>query len=149
MKPSLRFTLVTLAVAALAGAGLQAQAATDAQATAHADAAARATRHSHARRMALRPQPAAERLDRMHLEVALARDAEQQRHIAQALRAGRMDPAQAEAIERRQARIDAEIARFRNHGPISVDDALALQHQQDVQDWAVHAAWSGGATRRS
>ncbi len=90
----------------------------------------------------------AAREDRLHLEVALARSAEQQHLIAQGLRAGRIDPARAEAMERDQARIDAQIARFAKRGPISVDQALALQHQQDIQDWAIHSA-RVGATHRS
>lgn len=143
MKSGSIITSAALALTVLAGVSTSAVAA--------APSAAPTVHHAskaHRLRTATPPGSPAARADRMHLEVALARGAEQQHLIAQGLRAGRIDPARAEVMERDQARIDAAIARFAKQGPISVDQALALQHQQDIQDWAIRSA-RAGATHRS
>jgi hypothetical protein len=82
----------------------------------------------------------ADRLDRMHARVATWRDAEQQRWIAQEVRHGRLSLEQAAALEHEQARIVAAQATLESRGHESVDDALRMQHLQNVQDWAIRTA---------
>jgi hypothetical protein len=76
-------------------------------------------------------------LDRMHVHVATLRDAEQQAWIARGVSTGRLSLADAAALERDQASIVALQAALERHGHQSVDDALRVQHLQDLQDWAI------------
>ncbi len=152
MNRSLPLALTTL-VALFSVAAPPAQAATTMPADSHQPPALQTpartapSRAAHATRAGARAahtvrhaEPAAGRLDRMHLEVALSRSAEQHRRMVGALRSGRLDPEHVETMEREQARIDGAIARFAQAGPISVQQALDLQHQQDLQDWAIRGA---------
>jgi hypothetical protein len=82
----------------------------------------------------------ANRLDRMHARVATWRNAEQQRWIAQDLRDARLNLGQAAALEHEQARIATMQARLERSGHETVDEALRIQHLQDVQDWAIRTA---------
>ncbi len=79
-------------------------------------------------------------MDRLHVRVAAQREAEQQRWIAQALRAGRLSAAQVAALERGQADLAALRADIDRRGSISVDDALRVQHAEDVADWRIRTA---------
>jgi len=81
-------------------------------------------------------------LDRMHAQVAGARAAEQQRWIAAAVRRGTFDSRQAAQLERDQADIVSRQAALERRGHESVDEALQVQHLQDVQDWAIRSARS-------
>ncbi len=139
-----RIALATITLTMASFASLAAPAATPpagAPSKASASAPARASTTNHARRHYALQQHATHRLhasmDRLHLRVAAARDAEQQRWIAQGLRDGRLSVPQAAALERTQARIDLQQARLARQGHESVDQALAMQHLQDVQDWAI------------
>jgi hypothetical protein len=76
-------------------------------------------------------------LDRMHARVADTREAEQQRWIATEYRHGKLDREQTARLERDQAAIDTREAALEQHGHESVDEALRVQHLQDVQDWAI------------
>lgn len=82
-------------------------------------------------------------LERRHASIAAARDAEQQRWIAQGLRSGRLTVTEAARLERGQAEMLAAQAALETRGHETVDEALQMQHRQDVQDWAIrtgHAA---------
>jgi len=76
-------------------------------------------------------------IDRMHARVASGREAEQQRWIAAEFGHGTLDRERAAQIEREQADIATQQAAFERHGHESVDDALRVQHLQDVQDWEI------------
>jgi len=76
----------------------------------------------------------ADALDRMHMETAALRDAEQQRQIAHDLRSGHLTPVQASMLEQTQAKILTDQAALQRHSHESLDQALRLQHEQDVQD---------------
>jgi hypothetical protein len=89
----------------------------------------------------------ADALDRMHVRVATARDAEQQRWIAQGLRTARLSPVQASELERAQAEIVAAQSELERRGHETVDEALRMQHQQDVQDWAIRTGNMPGAAQ--
>lgn len=130
--------LLSLASAALIGAAMTANAATSATAAHHHHKAGHTAAVSH--HGAVQPEARADALDRQHMEVAALRDADQQRQIARDLSSGRLTPAQAVELERTQARILRDQAALQRSGHESVDDALRLQHEQDVQDWAIHAA---------
>jgi len=93
------------------------------------------------------PEARADALDRMHMETAALRDAEQQRQIAHDLRSGHLTPVQASMLEQTQAKILTDQAALQRHSHESVDQALRLQHEQDVQDWAIHAALTTSTTR--
>jgi len=96
-----------------------------------------------------RPQPTAHRadapLDRMHSQVAGAREAEQQRWLAAEYRHGQLDREQAAQLERDQADVVTQQATLEQRGHESVDEALGVQHLQDVQDWAIRDARAGRA----
>ena len=94
----------------------------------------------HAEHAKHHPQSAA--LDRMHAQVAGAREAEQQHWIATGYRHGTLDTAQAAQLERNQADVVAHQAALERRGKESVDEALQVQHLQDVQDWAIRGAHS-------
>jgi len=83
------------------------------------------------------PQQHVAALDRMHARVADAREAEQQRWIATEYRHGKLDRDQTAGLERDQATIDTRGAALEQRGHESVDEALRVQHLQDVQDWAI------------
>lgn len=108
--------------------------------TTRADAARarHAARKTHAQR--LRKTAAAAPLMDMHLRVATARAVAQERSIAAGLHSGRLDLAQAAALERAQGAILARQAALARRGHESVGQALDMQHRQDLQDWAVHTA---------
>lgn len=76
-------------------------------------------------------------IDRMHARVASARVAEQQHWIAAEFRHGTLDRESVAQIEREQAEIATQQAAFERKGHESVDDALRVQHLQDVQDWEI------------
>lgn len=84
-------------------------------------------------------QQRANALDRMHARVADEREAEQQRWIATEYRHDKLDRDQAAALERDQATIVTREAALERRGHESVDEALQVQHLQDVQDWAIHS----------
>jgi hypothetical protein len=88
-----------------------------------------------------------EALERQHVRVATARDAEQQRLIAQGLRSGRLNAVQASELERAQAAIVATQADLERGGRETVNDALRVQHLQDVQDWAIRTGHEPGSAR--
>jgi len=81
-------------------------------------------------------------LDRVHAQVAGAREAEQQHWIAAGYRHGSFDAAQTAQLERDQADVVAHQAALERRGHESVDEALQVQHLQDVQDWAIRGAHS-------
>ena len=70
-------------------------------------------------------------LDRMHARVADAREAQQQHWIAAEYRHG--------TLGRDQAGIVTQQAALERRGHESVDEALRVQHLQDVQDWAIRS----------
>ncbi len=76
-------------------------------------------------------------MDALHARVAALREAEQQSWIAQGVRRGRLNAAQVAAIEREQARILDAQAQLEQRGLETVDEALGVQHAQDVQDWSI------------
>lgn len=76
-------------------------------------------------------------LDRMHVRVATLRDAEQQAWIARGVSTGRLSLADAATLELEQAKIVSLQAALERRGHESVDDALRVQHLQDLQDWAI------------
>lgn len=76
-------------------------------------------------------------LDRLHVRVATLRDAEQQAWIARGVSTGRLSLADAATLGREQARIVSVQAAPERSGHQSVDDALRVQHLQDLQDWAI------------
>lgn len=76
-------------------------------------------------------------LDRTHLRVESQRAAEQQRLIAQEFKQGTLTPAQVGALEKAQAGIAAEQVAALAHGKESVPQAEAVQHRQNVQDYAI------------
>jgi hypothetical protein len=86
-------------------------------------------------------------LERTHERVAVARDAEQQHQIAHGLRSGRLNTVQTSELKRAQAAIVDEQASLARRGGESVDDALHMQHLQDVQDWAIHVGHEPGDVR--
>ena len=92
------------------------------------DRALRRAEHAQARMAAL---------DRLHSQVADTREAEQQRWIATEYRHGSLDGDQAAQLERDQAGIVTQQAALERRGHESVDEALRVQHLQDVQDWAI------------
>lgn len=136
---------LSLACAALTGAAMTANAATPPAASHHHHEAGHTATTSHHR--AVQPEARADALDRMHMQVAALRDADQQHQIARDLRNGHLTPAQAVALERTQARILTDQASLQRRGHESVDEALRLQHEQDVQDWTIHAARATSTVR--
>lgn len=78
-------------------------------------------------------------LDRMHAGVADAREAQQQHWIAAEYRHGTLGRDQAAGLERDQAAIVAKQTALERRGHETVDEALNLQHQQDLQDWAIRS----------
>jgi hypothetical protein len=125
-------------MAALFGASMASQAATSPTGSTHHHHKAHhtATSSHHATAQEAR----ADALDRMHMQTAALRDADQQHQIVRDLNSGRVTPAQAAMLEQTQAKILTDQAALQRHGHESVDEALRLQHEQDVQDWAIHAA---------
>ncbi len=94
--------------------------------------------HAVARAENARHEPrASDAMDRLHASVASQRDAEQQRWIAKGLRGGRFDMTEVAQLERDQASIVGRQAQLGRRGSETVDDALRMQHLQDVQDWAI------------
>lgn len=83
-------------------------------------------------------------MDRLHVRVAAQREAEQQRWIAQAFRAGKLSAAQVAALERGQADLAALRADVDRRGSISIDDALRVQHAEDVADWRIRTTHPAG-----
>ena len=138
-----RRLLLSLASASLVGSVMTANAATSAAASHHKAAPTATTSHQRA----VQPEARADALDRMHMQVAALRDADQQRLIASELSSGRLTPAQAVSLERTQAKILRDQASLQRRGHESVDEALHLQHEQDVQDWAIHAARATSTVR--
>ncbi|HTP72802.1 MAG TPA: hypothetical protein VML58_11335 [Burkholderiaceae bacterium] len=82
-------------------------------------------------------QHRADALQRMHAQVADAREAEQQHWIATEYRRDKLDRDQTAALERNQVTIVTREAALERRGHESVDEALQVQHLQDVQDWAI------------
>lgn len=82
-------------------------------------------------------------MDRMHERVAAARDAEQQRWIANRLDHRRLTPGQVSTLEATQADIVTAQATLARQGHETIDDALRMQHRQDVQDWAIRTGHAG------
>lgn len=76
-------------------------------------------------------------MERMHTRVATTRAVQQQRWIASSLQRGRIDLAQPAGMERAQAGILARQAALTGSGHETVQQALAMQHRQDLQDWAI------------
>jgi hypothetical protein len=76
-------------------------------------------------------------MDRMHLQVASMRNAEQQHLIATGVANGRLTPAQAATLEDAQAKIASEESAALANGHESIDEARAIQHQQNLQDYAI------------
>lgn len=141
--------LGTLALAGTAGAAPGAAAAPQAapQAAPHAVAQTTKTNPAHGRHAlrsaharSLHKPAGAAPLMAMHERVAKARAVEQERGIAAGLHSGRLDFAQAAALERAQAGILTRQATLARRGHESVEQALDMQHRQDLQDWAVHTA---------
>ena len=132
---STRITLPALALVVLAFSAFGAQAAPATAKPAHA---------THRRVSAV---TTVDSLDRMHARVAALRDAEQQRWIAQGLRSGRLSPELAAGLERDQARIEMAEARAERGGYETVNQALHIQHLQDVQDWAIRTGHLADGTR--
>jgi hypothetical protein len=89
-----------------------------------------------------RAQQHAAALDRMHTRVAATREAQQQRWIAAQFRHGTLDREQVARLERAQADIAQQQAAQQRRGRESVDEALQMQHQQDVQDWQIRSGRS-------
>lgn len=87
-------------------------------------------------------QQRASALERMHARVAGTREAEQQRWIAAEYRHGTLGRDQAAGLERDQAAIVTRQAALERRGRESVDEALQVQHLQDVQDWAIRTEHS-------
>jgi len=83
-------------------------------------------------------------LDRQHAQVASAREAQQQRWIAHGLRDGRLDAQQVARLETAQGAIARHEAALERRGHESVDQALQMQHRQDVQDWAIRTGQAVG-----
>jgi hypothetical protein len=81
-------------------------------------------------------------LDRMHTRVAATREAQQQQWIAAQFRHGTLDREQAARLERAQADITQQQAALQRRGRESVDEALQMQHRQDVQDWQIRSGRS-------
>lgn len=76
-------------------------------------------------------------VDRLHGRVAAQRDAEQQRAIATAWQRGALSLDQVARLEAGQARLARMQYRLGSTGRESVEQALRLQHVQDIQDWAI------------
>ena len=96
---------------------------------------------AHAEQPSHRQHPSAA-LDGMHERVAAAREAQQQHWIAQEFRHGTLDGQQVARLERAQADIVQQQAALLRRGGETVDEALRMQHQQDVQDWQIRSARS-------
>lgn len=79
-------------------------------------------------------------LDRMHMRVAASRQAEQQRWVAREFHRGQLTTEQVAQIEAQQARIARVQAALDRGGQETVDQALRVQHLQDLQDWAIRTA---------
>jgi hypothetical protein len=140
-----RLLLSSLAMTALLGATATSNAATaSAAAPRHTDSDHAAAKAMH---RGAHTQARADALDRLHMQVAAQRDVDQQRQIARGLRSGRLTPAQAAQLERAQAGILRHQAALERRGHESVDDALRMQHQQDLQDWAIHAMQASAGRR--
>jgi len=76
-------------------------------------------------------------MDRTHLQVAAARNAEQQRLIAREFTSGRLSADQAAALERAQADIASAESTTVADGHESMEEARAIQGSQDVQDYSI------------
>ena len=77
-------------------------------------------------------------MDRMHMEVASMRNAEQQHLIARELETGKLTAAQAATLEDAQAKIAAaESDAVTAGGHESIDTARSIQHAQNLQDYAI------------
>ena len=81
-----------------------------------------------------------ERMDSLHARVTALREAEQQSWLAHRARSGHLTATQVAAIERGQARILDDQAALERRGHETVDEALRIQHAQDVQDWSIRTA---------
>lgn len=81
--------------------------------------------------------PKGSALDRMHLRVESQRAADQQRLIAREFMQGTLTPAQVGTLETAQARIAARQSGALARHTESVAAAEAIQHRQNVQDYAI------------
>jgi hypothetical protein len=110
----------------------------DAKTRAHLARDERGLMHAAARaERANRKPQAGDAMDRLHAIVASQRDADQQRWIAHGLDVGRFDTTEVAPLERDQASIVARQAELGRRGGETVDEALQMQHRQDVQDWTI------------
>lgn len=80
-------------------------------------------------------RPAAE--DRLHKRAVLAREAEQKRWIDNELRLGRLNADDAGALRSWVVRLADRQASLTRRGHETVDQALAISHEQDLLDWAI------------
>jgi hypothetical protein len=76
-------------------------------------------------------------MERTHMRVAALRQAEQQQWLAREFRRGQIDQQQVAQFEAAQSRIARLQASLDRRGAETVDQALQVQHLQDVQDWAI------------
>lgn len=83
-------------------------------------------------------------LDRLHAQVASAREAQQQRWIARGFRDERIGAQQVASLEAAQGAIARREATLERRGHESVAQALQMQHRQDVQDWAIRTGQALG-----
>lgn len=80
---------------------------------------------------------AATSMDVVHERVALARAAEERHRIASELHRGRLDPATAGTLRAWTAHVAAGQRTLSRRGGETVDEALAINHEQDLLDWAI------------
>jgi hypothetical protein len=77
-------------------------------------------------------------MDRMHMEVASMRNAEQQHLIARELENGKLTPEQAATLEDAQAKIAAaESDAVTGGGHEGIETVRSIQHAQNLQDYAI------------
>jgi hypothetical protein len=76
-------------------------------------------------------------MDRTRLEVACARDAEQQRLIAREYTSGRLTPEQVGILQEAQARIAAAQYDVAADGATTQEEARMIQGAQNVQDYSI------------
>lgn len=76
-------------------------------------------------------------MDRTRLEVASARDAEQQRMIAREYASGRLTPEQVGTLQEAQARIAAAQYDVAADGGTTQEEARLIQGAQNVQDYSI------------
>lgn len=76
-------------------------------------------------------------MDRTRLEVAAARDAEQQRMIAREYASGRLTPEQVGTLQEAQAKIAAAQYDSAADGGTTQEEARVIQGAQNVQDYSI------------